>query len=81
METTNLSSKKSQFMVTEQLARSPKGLVQYDLPGATVLRVQFGQFLKDKIILECLVSCSRKFDSKEICPNRMEERNQNSRLI
>lgn len=47
-----------------------------------MLRVQF---LKDKIILQCFVSCSRKLYSKEMCPNRVEERNQrfsdDSRLI
>lgn len=51
-------------MVTEQLARSSKGLLQHDPPGffwaVSAQGTTCGNFLKDKIILECLVSCSGK---------------------
>lgn len=57
-------SKDSQVMVTEQLARSSKGLLQHDPPGflwaVSAQGTTCGNFLKDKIILECLVSCSGK---------------------
>ena len=57
-------SKESQVMVTEQLARSSKELLQHDPPGflwaLSAQGTTCGNFLKDKIILECLVSCSGK---------------------
>lgn len=57
-------SKESHLAVTEQLARSSKGLLQRDPPG--FLRgpecsgCSLGPFLKDKIITECLVRRSGK---------------------
>lgn len=57
-------SNESQLMVTARLARSSKGLLQHDPSGSLwVLKCSgynLWQLLKDRIILECFMSCSGK---------------------